>query len=141
MGVFSRESDSRIANVRLSVCLSVRHRNPLASQNPVYLLLSLYLDAYRSLSLSIIKAIDHRGYEPSSLSTMEPSHLTNHLSRQSAILPPLSPDSYYANHQLFRDLSAIMPPLSMVPYGHYIYRLSDLLSRLLSHFGLFFYMF
>ena len=30
---FSRESDSRIANVRLSIRLSVRHKNPLASQN------------------------------------------------------------------------------------------------------------
>ena len=28
--------------------------------------------------------------------------------------------------------------LAIVPIGHYIYRLSDLLSRLLSHFGLFY---
>ena len=67
------------------------------------------------------------------------TYLANHLSCQSAILPPF-------------PLTAIMPiinysyqppwpishhaPLDLVPNGHYVYRLSDLLSRLLSHFGL-----
>ena len=37
-------------SVRPSVCLSVRHRNPSASQNPVYLLLSLHLDLSDDLS-------------------------------------------------------------------------------------------
>ena len=41
---FSCKSDSTITHVRLSVCPSVCHRNPSASQNPVYLLLSLSLD-------------------------------------------------------------------------------------------------
>ena len=60
--IFSRESDSTIANVRLSVCLSVCHRNPSASQNR----------SYRPSSLSTIKPIDHQAYRSSSLSTIEP---------------------------------------------------------------------
>ena len=78
---FSCKSDSRIANVRLSVCLSVR-LSVCQSQKPLSL---------SELLLSTIKpinqrAIDHQAYRPLSLST--------------------------------------------------IYQLSDLLSRLLSHFGL-----
>ena len=41
---FSCKSNSTITNVRLSVCQSVSHRNPSASQNSVYLLLSLSFD-------------------------------------------------------------------------------------------------
>ena len=56
--IFSRESDSRIANVRLSVCLSVR-----LSQKPLSL---------SELLLSSIKPICHWAYQPSSQSTIEP---------------------------------------------------------------------
>ena len=54
--VFSRESDSLIANVRTSVS----HKNPSASQNC----------SYRPSSLSAIKPINHWAYRPSSLSTL-----------------------------------------------------------------------
>ena len=54
--VFSRESDSRIANVRLSV----RYKNPSASLNC----------SYRPSSLSAIQPINHRAYRPSSLLTL-----------------------------------------------------------------------
>ena len=51
--IISRESDSRIANVRMSVfpsvCLSVRYQNPSASQ----------ICSYQPQSLLTIKPIDH----------------------------------------------------------------------------------
>ena len=56
--LFSRKSDSTIANVRLSVC----HKNPSDSQNC----------SYQPSSLSPIEPINHRAYRPSSLSTIEP---------------------------------------------------------------------
>ena len=56
LSVFSRESNSRIANVHLSVCL--------LSPKPLSL---------SELLLSTIKPIDHQAYRPSSLSTIEPS--------------------------------------------------------------------
>ena len=55
---FSRESNSTIANVRLSVCLSVH-----LSQKPLSL---------SELLLSTIKPIDHQAYQPLSLSTIKP---------------------------------------------------------------------
>ena len=70
---FRRESDSRIANARLSV----RYQNPSASQNCLYCPMSLSTIkpiinqwAYRPSSLWIIKPIDHRAYQPSSLSSL-----------------------------------------------------------------------
>ena len=67
---FSRESDSRIANVRLSVrlsvCQSVSHQNPSASMNHAY---------QTNLSLSAIMPI---------------SHCTNQLLCHSATMPPPS---------------------------------------------------
>ena len=64
--VFSRESESRIANVRPSVSPSVR-----LSQKPLRLseLLLLTIEpighrAYWPLSLSAIKPINHQAYQP-----------------------------------------------------------------------------
>ena len=71
--IFSRESNSRIANVRLSVRLS---QKPLSLSE---LLLSAiepinhqayYHHAYQPLSLSTIEPINHRAYRPSSLLTL-----------------------------------------------------------------------
>ena len=59
--IFSRVSYSRISNV----CLSVHHKNPLASQNC----------SYQPLSLSTIEPINHQAYRPSSLLTIEPIDL------------------------------------------------------------------
>ena len=61
---FSRESDSRIANVCPSVHQSVHHKNPSSSQNC----------SYQPSSLSTIEPIDHQAYWPSSLSTIKPDH-------------------------------------------------------------------
>ena len=55
LSIFSRKSDSRIANVCLSVCLSVSHQNPSASQNCSYRTSSL-------LTIKPIEHIDHQAY-------------------------------------------------------------------------------
>ena len=93
----------------MSVCLSVRNQNPSASQNQAYLPLCLSIDLSDT-------------YQPSCQSAIMP--ISHH--------PP--PLSHYANQRLFLFLSA-----TIMPVGHYIHWLSTLLSRLLSHFGLFFF--
>ena len=110
--LFSRESDSRIANVRLSVC----HRNPSASQNC----------SYRPLSLSTIEPIDHWAYWPSSLSTIKP---INHQAYQPSSLSTIKP----IDHQAYWPLSQS----TIEPTDHWAYQPSSLftlalLSRLLS---------
>ena len=79
--VFSRESDSRIANVRpyvrplvsLSVCLISK---PLSlSELLLSNIESIAHRAYQLSSLSTIEPIDHWAYQPSSLSLPEPTDL------------------------------------------------------------------
>ena len=107
--LYSCKCPSVCPSVRPSVCLSVRHRNPLASQNPVYLLLSLSLDAYRSSSLSIIEAIEHRAYQPSSQATLP---IIYHANLPST--PPPSPQQLLCQSSIIpishNYISAIMPP-------------------------------
>ena len=80
--VFSGKSDSRIANVHLSVCLSI-------TVTPLPLRIAPIIHrAYLPLSLSTIEPIDHRAYRPSSLSTIEPiKHRTYQPSSLSTIKP------------------------------------------------------
>ena len=91
-------------SVHPSVCMSVCHRNPSASQNCSYQPLSLStiepIDhwAYQPSSLSTIKPINHQAYRPSSLSTIEP---INHQAYQPSSLLTIEP----INHQAYQPLS------------------------------------
>ena len=87
--IFSRKSNSRIANVCLSVCTSVCHRNPKASQNC----------SYWPLSLLTIKPFDHRAYPPSSLLTIKPFNHQAQAYRPSSLLT-IEP----IDHQAYRPL-------------------------------------
>ena len=64
--IFSRESNSTIANVRLSVCLSVIKTPQSLRIAPIYHWV------YRPLSLSTIEPINHQAYLKSSLLTIKP---------------------------------------------------------------------
>ena len=99
-------------SVRPSVCPSVCHRIPSASQNQAYLPLLLCINLSDTYQQSCHAAIIPISHSP-----------PPHISCQSAIIP--------ISHN---DPSAIMPPWHCC---HYIYQLTDLLLRLLSHFGLF----
>ena len=108
-----------IENGVVIFCLSVRHKNLSAYQNHAY---------QPNLSLSVNLYI-HLSQKPLSLSESSQSAIISiywSLRYLLAILP-ISNYSYQPS----------WPPFGMVPDGHYIYQLSDLLSRLLSHFGLF----
>ena len=83
-----------------------------------------------NVCLSVCQSICHYAYLL--ISPIPISHYANQLSCQSATMPP--PLSHYANQRLFLFLLA-----TIMSVGHYIHWLSTLLSRLLSHFGLFFF--
>ena len=94
--IFSRNSNSRIANVRLSVCLSVHHKNQLLGIAPLTI---KPIDnwAYRPLNLSTIEPINHWTYQPLSLSTIEP---IDHWAYQPS-LSTIEP----INHQVYQPLT------------------------------------
>ena len=68
---------------QMSVCLSVCHQNPSASQNC----------SYQPSSLSTIEPFDHQAYQPSSLSTIEP---INHQAYQPSSLSTIEPIIHWA---------------------------------------------
>ena len=105
--IFSRKSDSRIANVRLPVNPSISHQNPSASQNC----------SYRPSGLSTIRPIDHQAYWPSSLLTIKP---INHRAYWPLSLSTIEP----ANHWAYRPSSL----LTIEPIDHQAYRPSSLLT-------------
>ena len=82
--IFSRNSNSRIANVRLSVCQSITKTS--------FSELLLW-----PLSLSTIEPIDHWTYQPLNLSTIEP---INHWAYQ-----PLSLSTIEPINQAYQQLS------------------------------------
>ena len=112
----SRKSISRFANVCLWVCPSSK---PLSLSE--LLLSPIDHQAYLPSSLSTINPIKNQAYRPSTLLAIEP---INHQAYQSFSLLTIEP----IDHQAYQPSSLLT-----------IYRLSDLLSRLLSHFGLFFF--
>ena len=107
LALFSRKSNSRIANVRLSVCLSVCYKNLsellLSAIEPIdhwaYWLSSLLtikpIDhwAYWPLSLLTIEPIDHQAYIPSSLLTIR---LINHRAYWPSGLSTIEPIDHQA---------------------------------------------
>ena len=117
--IFSCKSDSRIANVRLSVRQSVSHQNPSASQNWSYQPLSpltmepINHQAHWQSSLSTIKPIDHQAYWPSSLLTIKPIDHWVYRTSSLSTIKPIEP----IDHQAYRPSSLLT---------------SGLLSRLLS---------
>ena len=111
----NHKSDSTITNVCLSVRLSVR------------------LSVTESPQPLKIKPICHYSYVL--ISQIHISNPAMQLSFQSAIVPPPHISCQSAIIPIsHNDPSAIMPPWHCC---HYIYQLTDLLLRLLSHFGLF----
>ena len=101
------QTQKRLYNCKcLSLCLSVCHRNPSASQKSSYRPSSLStiepIDhwAYHPSSLSTIKPIDHQAYWPSSLSTIEPIDQWAHWPLSPSTIKPL-------NHQAHRPLSLL----------------------------------
>ena len=116
--VFSRESDSTIANVRLSVCPSVcpsvRHRNPSASKNHAY--------------QPNLMPINHHANQPP---CPPPQSLRIITIGQNATQPPCPPSQSLRTITIGQNAYQPLCPYSLPTYA--------LLSRLLSHFGLFGY--
>ena len=100
--LFSCESDSRIANVRSSVCLSVSHKKPLRLSElllftiePIDLLsLSTYW-AYQPLSLLTIELINHWAYWPSSLLTIKPIDLQAYRPSSLSTIKPIDHQAHW----------------------------------------------
>ena len=106
---FSRESDSRIANVRPLVsplvCPSSIAQNALCLSESLLLTIEpIDRQAYWPLSLLTIEPIDHQAFQPSSLLIFEPIY---HRAYQSSSLPTIEP----IDHQAYRPsrLSIIEP--------------------------------
>ena len=117
--VFSRESDSRIANVRLSVCPSVRlsvwnQTIRIADFTASMILISAY-HAYWPSYQSTIMLIDHWAYQPSSLSTNRP---INHRAYWPSSISTIMPIDHQAYQQL--SLSAIRTSFATFkPFGFF----------------------
>ena len=118
--IFSCKSDSRIANVRLSVRQSVSHQNPSASQNWSYQPLSpltmepINHQAHWQSSLSTIKPIDHQAYWPSSLLTIKP---IDHQAYRPSSLLTIKPIDHRANWP-----SSLLSLSTIKPIDHQFYR-------------------
>ena len=90
--VSSCKSNSRIANVPLSVCPSVC-QSVTKTPQPIRIAPNNH-QAYQPLSLSTIEPIDHQAYRPSSLSTIEP---IKHQAYQASSLSTIEPINHRAS--------------------------------------------
>ena len=110
---FSCESDSRIANVRLSVCLSVTKTPQLLRIAPID---HQAYWAYWPSSLSTIESINHQIYRPSNLSTIKP---INHW----AYGPSSLSTTKLINHQVYQPSSLLtIKPIDHQAIDHQAYR-------------------
>ena len=100
--VSSCKSNSRIANVPLSVCPSVC-QSVTKTPQPIRIAPNNH-QAYQPLSLSTIEPIDHQAYRPSSLSTIEP---IKHQAYQASSLSTIEPINHRASWP--SSLSTIIP--------------------------------
>ena len=109
---------------QMSVCPSVRNKNPSASQNHSY-------RAYQPSSLSTIEPINHRAYRPSSLLTIE--HIDHRAIDYRAYQPLILLTIESIDHQVYWPSSlSTIEPINRLAYQPLSLPTLVLLSRLLS---------
>ena len=106
---FSRKSDSRITNVRLSVCLKsdqISYHSDLSVDHWAYWPLSLLTiepidhQAYQPSSLATTKLIDPQAYWPSSLSTIRPIDHRAYRPLSLLTIEPIAHQAYWPSSPL-----------------------------------------